>query len=121
MVLHLNELLTTGQVDEAVAVVKRQPHYLEAVMEILSQPDAKINVRVGIGVIMEELEGSDSLRARVEQLGALSQHEAAAVRADACHYLGLSRDSNAARFLRMRLEDDNAEVREIAAESLEML
>jgi len=43
------------------------------------------------------------------------------VRADACHYLGLSGDAAARPWLDARLGDNDADVREIAAESLQAL
>jgi hypothetical protein len=41
------------------------------------------------------------------------------VRADACHYLGLTGDAQAKSWLDARLDDDDADVREIATESLQ--
>jgi HEAT repeat protein len=43
------------------------------------------------------------------------------VRADACHLLGLTGSAEARENLRARLQDPNAEVREIAAEALAAL
>ena len=120
-ILNLNRLLTSGQLDEAVAQVKSKPEYLDAIMEILAQPDAKINVRIGIGVIMEEFEGSETLQGYVEKLGELSRHEHASVRADACHYLALTGSKAAIDYLRAASGDDNPEVREIAEDGLEAL
>jgi HEAT repeat protein len=40
------------------------------------------------------------------------------VRADACHLLGLSGSADAIKYLEARLADPDAEVREIAAESI---
>lgn len=121
MVLQLNELLTSGQLDEAVALVKKEPDYLDAIMEILAEPDAKINVRIGIGVIMEELQGTKELRQYIEQLGKLTQHEAAPVRADAAHYLALTESPAARSWLDALLKDENPEVREIAEDGLALL
>ncbi|MBS0329365.1 MAG: HEAT repeat domain-containing protein, partial [Proteobacteria bacterium] len=45
----------------------------------------------------------------------------ARVRADACHYLGLTGEAAARSWLDARLADEDADVREIAAESLESL
>jgi HEAT repeat protein len=43
------------------------------------------------------------------------------VRADAAHYLGLSGNGDAIPYLQPLLQDEAAEVREIAAESLALL
>jgi hypothetical protein len=70
-------------------------------------------------VLLEEFAGSDALRALLPRLGELSQHADAWVRADACHYLGLTGDAAARTWLQSRVTDEDAEVREIAAESLQ--
>ncbi len=75
--------------------------------------------RFGAGVLLEEFAGSDTLRALLPRLGELSQHVDARVRADACHYLGLTGDAAARIWLEARLDDEDADVREIAAESLQ--
>jgi HEAT repeat protein len=91
-----------------------------AVLPIVGNVDASLNVRLGAGVLLEHFAGSDALRALLPRLGELSQHADARVRADACHYLGLTGDAAARPWLEARLDDD-ADVREIAAESLENL
>lgn len=121
MVLQLNELLTTGGLDDAVELVKKQPDYLGAIMEILAEPDAKINVRIGIGVIIEELQGTTTLQKYVDQLGALTRHEAAPVRTDAAHYLALTGSVTARPYLEALRDDESTEVREIAEDGLAKL
>jgi HEAT repeat protein len=91
------------------------------VLPIVGNVEASLNVRLGAGVLFEEFAGSDALRALLPRLGELSQHADARVRADACHYLGLSADSAARRWLEDRLADDDADVREIATESLQAI
>jgi HEAT repeat protein len=92
---------------------------LAAVLPIVGNIDASLNVRLGAGVLLENFAGTDTLRALLPRLGELSQHGDARVRADACHYLGLTGDAAAKPWLEARLTDDDADVREIAAESLE--
>ena len=72
-------------------------------------------------MLLEAFAGSDTLRALLPRLGELSQHPDARVRADACHYLGLTGDAAARSWLDARLADEDADVREIAAESLDAL
>jgi HEAT repeat protein len=57
----------------------------------------------------------------VPALGLLTGHGDARVRADACHMLGLSGSTSAIKYLEARRDDPDAEVREIAVESLEEL
>ena len=80
-----------------------------------------MNVRLGAGAALEDHAGTPALAALVPDLGVLSRHDDARVRADACHYLGLSRQAAARPWLEPRLEDDSADVREIAREALDAL
>ncbi|MDA8258787.1 MAG: HEAT repeat domain-containing protein, partial [Betaproteobacteria bacterium] len=112
-------LLKEGQLPRAQAAIEADPALLAAVLPIVGNVEASLNVRLGAGVLLENFAGTDTLRALLPRLGELSQHEDARVRADACHYLGLSGDADAKMWLDARLGDDNADVREIAAESLQ--
>jgi HEAT repeat protein len=114
-------LLKEGQLPKAQAMIEAEPDLLAAVLPIVGNVDASLNVRLGAGVLLEEFAGSDTLRALLPRLGELSQHADARVRADACHYLGLTGDAAAKRWLDARLDDEDADVREIAAESLQAI
>ena len=114
-------LLKEGQLPKAQAMIEADPALLAAVLPIVGNIDASLNVRLGAGVLLEEFAGSDTLRALLPRLGELSQHADARVRADACHYLGLTEDAAAKPWLDARLDDENADVREIAAESVQAL
>ena len=112
-------LLKEGQLPRAQALIEADPTLLAAVLPIVGNVDASLNVRLGAGVLLEEFAGSGTLRALLPRLGELSQHADARVRADACHYLGLTGDAQAKSWLDARLGDDDADVREIATESLQ--
>jgi glutaredoxin len=114
-------LLKEGQLPKAQAMIEADPTLLAAVLPIVGNIDASLNVRLGAGVLLEEFAGSDALRVLLPRLGELSQHADARVRADACHYLGLTQDTAAKRWLDARLDDEDADVREIAAESVQAL
>jgi len=112
-------LLKEGQLPKVQAMIEAGSALLAAVLPIVGNVEASLNVRLGAGVLLETFAGTDSLRALLPRLGELSQHEDARVRADACHYLGLSGDAAARPWLEARLDDKDADVREIAAESLQ--
>jgi HEAT repeat protein len=114
-------LLKEGQLPRAQALIEADPTLLAAVLPIVDNVDASLNVRLRAGELLENFAGSDTLRALLPRLGELSQHADARVRADACHYLGLTGDAQAKSWLDSRLGDDDADVREIAAESLDSL
>jgi HEAT repeat protein len=112
-------LLKEGQLPKAQAMIEADPTLLAAVLPIVGNVEASLNVRLGAGVLLEEFAGSDTLRGLLPRLGELSQHADARVRADACHYLGLTGDAAARRWLEARVADEDADVREIASESLQ--
>jgi hypothetical protein len=114
-------LLKEGQLARAQTAIESDPALLAAVLAIVGNVEASLNVRLGAGVLLENFAGSDTLRALLPRLGELSQHADARVRADACHYLGLSGDAAAKPWLEARIGDDDPDVREIAAESLQAL
>lgn len=117
----LRELLATGEAVNVARMVERNPALLDTLLQLLGDEEEKLAARVGIGVVMEELAGSELLQGAVETLGTLSRHPGAAVRADACHYLGLTGAPAARAWLEPRLDDEDETVREIAAESLGLL
>lgn len=114
-------LLKDGGLAKVKEAVAARPELLAELLPIVANPEASINVRIGAGVVFEGHAGGAALRALVPRLGELSGHADARVRADACHYLGLAGDAAALGYLAPRLQDENAEVREIAADSLEAL
>lgn len=116
-----HDLLKTGDLQQVLALVAADAARLAALLPIVGNPEASMNVRLGAGAALEEYTGRPELAALVPALGGLSRHADARVRADACHYLGLSRQAAARPWLEPRLEDGSGEVREIAREALDAL
>jgi HEAT repeat protein len=114
-------LLKEGQLPRVQAAIDADPGLLAAVLPVVANVDASLNVRLGAGVLFEAFAGTPALAALIPQLGELSRHADARVRADACHYLGLSGDAAARPSLQACLVDSDADVREIAAESLQAI
>jgi len=115
---YLHVLLMEGALKTVVDLVDARPELLGELLPIVANPEAGMNVRFGAGAVFERSAGSAALGALVPRLGTLAQHPDARVRADACHYLGLSGSADARDHLRHRLADESADVREIAADSL---
>jgi hypothetical protein len=118
---YFHMLLKEGQLPKAQALIEAEPALLAAVLPIVGNVDASLNVRLGAGVLFEAFAGSRTLAALIPQLGELSQHVDSRVRADACHYLGLTGDDAARPWLDACTADEDADVREIAAESLQAI
>jgi len=118
---YFHALLRDGHLPQVLAVVRREPGALAALLPIVANPEASINVRIGAGVAFEEFAGQAPMRALTGRFGALAGHEDARVRADACHYLSLTGGAEARSYLENCLQDDDGVVREIAIESLDAL
>jgi len=115
----LNDLLSSGNISKPLERVRSDPETMDALLELFTDPDTQLNTRIGISAIMEDLEGTDTLRATVDRLGKLAQHEDARIRGDACHYLALAGTLEANDYIRPLLDDPDPGVREVAQESLE--
>jgi HEAT repeat protein len=111
-------LLSEGGLKKVIEIVDARPELLADLLPIVGNPDASMNVSLGASAVFERYAGKEPLRALVVKLGKLSEHADARVRADACHYLGLSGTPLARAFLEPRLKDDSADVREIAEDGL---
>lgn len=114
-------LLMDGGLAKVQAEVAAEPALLAELLPIVANPEASINVRVGASVVFERHAGEPALRALLPRLAQLAGHADARVRADACYYLGLSGEAAARQWLEPRLDDASADVREIAADAIEML
>jgi glutaredoxin len=118
---YLQHLLANGELEQAERLVEKEPGHIESLLPLLAKSDTPMQVRIGISALIEGLEGSDALLQLLPALIAMSEHDDHRLRNDACHFLGLSHSPMAEAPLKRCLEDENGEVREIAAEALEAL
>lgn len=119
---YLSERLAAGELDTATTASRRDPAARRALLDLAADLETPFAVRIGIGAILEDL-GPDGLLADLVEpiVETLAGSKHAQVRADAAHFLGIS-GSDDAREPLLRLRDDaDAEVREIAEESLALL
>ena len=118
---YIERLLERGKLVKAIEWLEQGNASLKAVLPILADPDAKMNVRLGVGAILEHFEDTQALRAVIPDLIALLQDINPAVRTDACHYLSLTHSMDVIAPLKKMLEDENEQVRQVAMESMEEL
>lgn len=116
-----HDLLKQGSLAQVLALIQAEPARLSALLPIVANPEASLNVKLGVGVVFEDYAGSPGLRVLVADLGTLTRHADARVRADACHLLSLTQLADARPWLQSCLRDADADVREIALESLQAL
>lgn len=115
------EMMTTGDIDKVLALVKHSPDTFAALVALMADPETTLSVRIGVGAIVEDLAASDILKQNIDLLAKYTQDKDARVRNDACYYLGLSQDKAAEVYIRPLLDSDDAETREIAEEALERI
>ena len=121
MAEYLAHLLEHRQLDRAVAIARREPGALAALLRLAGSLETPMGVRIGISAVVEELRGTSALHDALPALIDLAASPEAQVRADAAHFLGLCGIEAARHHLERLLVDTGAEVREIAAESLALV
>ncbi len=115
---YFGELIESQQLDKALGLVRNDPTQLQTLVSLIADLETPMGVRIGVGALFESLAEHGQLEDAVAALGQLTRVEASQVRADAAYYLGLTKSDSARRWLEPLLEDENHEVREIAAEAL---
>lgn len=118
---YFHELLKEGALPKVSAQAARDPAALDALLRLLGDPDSELTVRIGINAVFEGLEGSPALQRTVPALITLSTHRDAHIRGDAAHLLSLTHSPSVKTHLERLLQDEVADVREIAREGLERL
>lgn len=121
MAEYLSELFAEGNLAEVRATLARAPLTAAALVRLLGDPDAELQVRLGAAAVIEDLAGSDTLAGLVAGLGELTRHADARIRLDAAHALGLSRSAAARPWLEALRADADADVREEAEDALAAL
>jgi len=111
-------LLKNGRRAKVEEMARQEPQRLLALVDLLADDAASMAVRLGIGAVLEELQGSGIASVMVAGLGELTRHADPLVRADACHYLSLVGGAEIAPWLRACVDDPDAAVREMVAEIL---
>lgn len=118
---YVEHLLKEGGFKQAGIFIAEDTQRLEPLLAIVADPEKNIEVRVGVDALLESYSNTPALQSLLPKLAALTKHSDHRVRADSCHLLGLSGDPLARPHLVACVNDSSEEVREIAAESLELL
>lgn len=118
---YLEEVLSEGKLEYASRLLESYPQALENIIEMMADPEAKINVRLGVGVLIEDMAESVEFKVVIPRLIDYLSSKDARIRGDACHYLSLTRDVSLIPLIEPLLSDESEEVREIAQDSLDEL
>lgn len=115
---YFHALLKEGQLQRVIDQVSAKGDLLADLLPIVANPEASLNVRIGAGAVIETFAATPVLAAQLGKLVELSLDPDSRVRADACHYLGLSGSAQATPHLQACLQDPDPQVAEIAADAL---
>lgn len=61
-------MLAEGEVDRVLAMIAKESALMARVIELLGDADAKINIRLGVGAIIEEYKGTPLPQEYIPQL-----------------------------------------------------
>ncbi|HHJ14062.1 MAG TPA: HEAT repeat domain-containing protein [Gammaproteobacteria bacterium] len=111
--------LREGRLGKLTHELRRQPAWLDTLLEMAADPEAELTVRIGISALLEDIAGSEMLGQRLDSLLRLSHHPDPRVRAEACHYLALSARPEARRRLEEMRQDPAPTVRDMVQDVLE--
>lgn len=112
------EMLKTGQRAKVERLLREDPQRAVALAELIADREASMAVRLGIGAVLEELQGSGAAEPMAPPLAQALADADPRDRADIAHFLSLIGGAAALAALRTCLDDKDAEVREIAQEAL---
>lgn len=119
MSAYFEELMTSGEIAKVQEMVKQQPQHIQSLLDIMANEQSSLSARLGVAAVIEHISGSNALVNVIDTLGTYCQSPNARIRNDACYYLGLSLHPNAKKYIQPLLEDEDADVRECAADALE--
>lgn len=118
---YVEHLLKQGGYQQAMAFIAADTQRLKPLLAVIANPEAGIDVRLGVSALLEAHANTPALQKLLPQLAELTRHADHRVRADACHLLGLTGSAAARTHVGICLNDAYEEVREIAAEAMEEL
>ena len=116
--LYFFEMLKHGQRAKVERLIREDGRRSIALADLLADPEASMAVRIGIGAVLEELQGSGATGAMTPRLAQILRDPEPRNRADAAHFLSLIGGAQAFRLLRDCLDDPDEAVREIAYDAL---
>jgi HEAT repeat protein len=112
------EMLKTGRRAKVEQLLREDRQHSVALAELVADPESSMAVRLGIGAVLEELQGTGMTDPMAPRLAQVLEDADPRDRADVAHFLSLIGGAVALGALRTCLDDADAEVREIAQEAL---
>jgi hypothetical protein len=116
-----DQMLSNAQANDVVESIREDKSRFSTIVELLADPATILSSRIGIGVIMEEFAGTTLIQSHRLSLEKLLDAKEERIRADVAYYLELTESKDAIPALQQHVNDENADVREIIADSLASL
>ncbi len=114
----LLETLKAGQRQKFESLVRREPRRIHGLARLMTNPETSMAIRLGLGAILEELQGSGLTEPLIPALGEMLKSQDRLLKADACHFLTLIGGEGIRPFMQGCLDDADPEIREMAEEWL---
>ena len=112
------EMLKSGRRAKVEASLREDPSRAAWLAKLVTDPEAGMAVRLGIGAVLEELQGTGLTQAMVPPLAEVLSAAESRDRADIAYFLSLIDGEAARAALQTCLDDTDPEVREIARDAL---
>lgn len=112
------EMLKSGHRGKVEDMIRADPQRSIALVDLMRDPEASMAIRLGIGAVLEEFQGSAIAAPMTPKLADMLHDPEPRNRADAAHFLSLIGDGEALKILRDCLNHPDPEVREIAYDAL---
>jgi len=111
-------LLVNGNLTKAIKLMHENTTYIEQLISLAGSTVLDMKVQLGISAVMEEFEGTVTLKNSINKIAELANHLNSQVRTQAAHFLSLTKCKDAIPYLNTLSKDKNSEVREVAEEGL---
>ena len=112
------EMLKSGRRAQVESSLRQDPARAAWLAALALDPESGMAVRLGIGAVLEELQGTGMTQVMARPLAQALASAEPRDRADIAHFLSLIGGEVAREALKACLEDADSEVREIAREAL---
>ncbi|MDH4316755.1 MAG: HEAT repeat domain-containing protein [Desulfobulbaceae bacterium] len=115
----ITDFLEMGHVENIIAMYKQQPRYYELLDLLLT--DERFAVRLGVAVVMEELQTlrPEETRRALPALARAIKHNSPMVRGEAANILSIIKSPEALALVGSLIDDPSAQVREIVLDIME--
>lgn len=115
----LLETLKAGKRRKFEELVKQDPQRIHALARLMKNPEASMAIRLGIGAVLEELQGTGFTEPLMTDLAGMLASDDRLLRADACHFLTLIGGEAIRPRMLACVDDADPEIREMAQEWLD--